>query len=58
MEICLEINIEKTKYMFVSRYQTGGQNQDIKITNRSFDDVSVKTLGNESNKSKFHSGGK
>jgi hypothetical protein len=30
----LEVNIEKTKYMLVSGDQTGGQNQDIDITNR------------------------
>jgi hypothetical protein len=36
-EVGLEINVEKTKYMLLSRYQNIGQNQDIKITNRSFE---------------------
>jgi hypothetical protein len=33
-EVGLEINVEKTKYMFLSRHQNLGQNQDIKIANR------------------------
>jgi hypothetical protein len=47
-EVDLEINIEKTKYtsMFLSRHQNVGQNQDIKIANRSFENVSqFKYLG-------------
>jgi coproporphyrinogen III oxidase-like Fe-S oxidoreductase len=28
-EVGLEINIEKTKYMFVSHHQNAGQNRDI-----------------------------
>jgi hypothetical protein len=39
-EIGLEINAEKTKYMFLSRHQNVGQNRDIKITNRWFGNVS------------------
>jgi hypothetical protein len=42
----LEINVEKTKYMLLSRHQNVGQNQDIKIANRSFENVSqFKYLG-------------
>jgi hypothetical protein len=42
----LEVNIEKTKYMLVSRDQNAGQNRNIKIGNRSFDNVSqFKYLG-------------
>jgi hypothetical protein len=47
-EFCLEINVEKTKYMLllVSRHQNVGQNWDIKIANRSFENVSrFKYLG-------------
>jgi hypothetical protein len=55
-EIGLEINVEKTKYMLLSRHQNVGQNQDIKIANRSFENVSVQIFGNGSNKSKFVSG--
>jgi hypothetical protein len=35
-EIGLEINVEKTKYMLLSRQQNVGRNRDIKIANRSF----------------------
>jgi hypothetical protein len=36
MEIGLEINLEKTKYMFLSRRQNVGQNRDVEIANRSY----------------------
>jgi hypothetical protein len=39
-EVGLEINVEETKYMLLSRHQNGGQNRDIKIANRSFENVS------------------
>jgi hypothetical protein len=39
-EVGLEINVEKTKYMLLSRHQNVGQNQDIEIANRSFGNVS------------------
>jgi hypothetical protein len=39
-EVGLELNIENVKYMLVSRLQNAGQNQDIKIENRSFENVS------------------
>jgi hypothetical protein len=35
----LEVNVEKTTYM-LSRHQNAGQNEDIKITNKSFENVS------------------
>jgi hypothetical protein len=38
-EFGLEVNLEKTKYMLVSRYQKAGQRQSIKIGNRSFESV-------------------
>jgi hypothetical protein len=45
-EVGLEINVEKTKYMLLSCHQNVGQNQDIKIANRSFENVSqFKYLG-------------
>jgi hypothetical protein len=44
--IGLEINVEKTKYMLLSRHQNVGQNRDIKKANRSFENVSqFKYLG-------------
>jgi hypothetical protein len=45
-EVGLEVNVEKTKYMLVSRDQNAGQNLEIKIGNRSFENVSqFKYLG-------------
>jgi biotin operon repressor len=45
-EVGLEIKVQKTKYMLLSRRQNAGQNQDIKIANRSFENVSqFKYLG-------------
>jgi hypothetical protein len=45
-EVGLEINVEKTKYRLLPRHQNVGQNRDIKITNRSFENVSqFKYLG-------------
>jgi hypothetical protein len=42
----LEINVEKTKYMLLSRNQNVGRNRDIEIGNRSFENVSqFKYLG-------------
>jgi hypothetical protein len=38
-EVGLEINIEKTKYMLLSRHQNVGQNRYIKIASRSFENV-------------------
>jgi hypothetical protein len=39
MEVGLEVNPEKTKYVLVSRRQKAGQRQSIKIGNRSFESV-------------------
>jgi hypothetical protein len=45
-EVGLEINVEKTKFMLLSRHQNVGQNRDIKIANRSSANVSqFKYLG-------------
>jgi hypothetical protein len=45
-EVGIEINVEKTKYMLVSHHQNVGQNRDIKIANKSFENVSeFKCLG-------------
>jgi hypothetical protein len=38
-EVGLEINVEKTKYMLLSRQQNAGQNHDIKMANRSFENL-------------------
>jgi hypothetical protein len=39
-EVGLEVNVENTKYILVSRDQNAGQNREIKIENRSFENVS------------------
>jgi hypothetical protein len=45
-EVGLEVNIEKTKYMLLSRRQNIGQNHDIKIPDRCFENVAqFKYLG-------------
>jgi hypothetical protein len=45
-EVGLEINVDKTKYMLLSRHRNVGQNGDIKVANRSFENVSqFKYLG-------------
>jgi hypothetical protein len=42
----LEVNAEKTKYILLSRYQNAGKNHDIKIANRSFENMAqIKHLG-------------
>jgi hypothetical protein len=40
MEVGLEINVEKTKYMLLSHHQNVGRSPDIKIESRSFENVS------------------
>jgi hypothetical protein len=45
-EVGLEINVDKTNYMLLSCHQNVGQNQDIRIANRSFENVSqLKYMG-------------
>jgi hypothetical protein len=45
-EVGLEISVKKTKYRLLSHYQNLGRNQDIKIANTSFENVSqFKYLG-------------
>jgi hypothetical protein len=39
-EVGLEVNLEEAKYMLVYRGQNAGQNWDIKIGSRSFENVS------------------
>jgi hypothetical protein len=38
-EVCLEVKIEKTKYILLSRYQNAAQNHDIMIASKSFENV-------------------
>jgi hypothetical protein len=45
-ETGLEVNSEKTKYMFMSRHQTAGQSNYIRVANKSFEKVAkFKYLG-------------
>jgi hypothetical protein len=54
----LRVNTGKTKYMFMSRHQTTGQNRCIKVTNKSFENVvKFKKFLNDGNKSESHSRG-
>jgi hypothetical protein len=39
MELGLEVNVEKTRYMFVCHHQNAGQNPNIKLNNKSFKTV-------------------
>jgi hypothetical protein len=42
----VEINVQKPKYMLLSRHQNAGQNRDIKIARRSYKNMSqLKYLG-------------
>jgi hypothetical protein len=38
-EVGLEVNADKTKYILLSPHQNAGQNHEIKIANRSFENV-------------------
>jgi sorting nexin-29 len=54
-EVGLEINVEKTKYMLLSLRQNVDRNRDIKIANRSFENVSqLKYLGTVTNQNTIH----
>jgi hypothetical protein len=44
-EVGIEVNVEKTKYMLLSRRQNAKQNHDIKIANRSFENVEQLWIG-------------
>jgi hypothetical protein len=65
-DIGLEINVEKTKYIIMSRHQNSGYNQNIRIANELFENVAkfkylVKTLTNQNDisdeiKSRLNSG--
>jgi hypothetical protein len=39
MEVSVEVNTEKTKYMLLSCHQNSGQNHNIKVANRFFENV-------------------
>jgi hypothetical protein len=40
-EVSLETNVKKTEYMLLSRDQNAGRNHYVKISNRSFENVSL-----------------
>jgi hypothetical protein len=56
-EIGLEVNIEQTKCMLLSRHQNAGQNHNVKMGNMFGKCGTVQIFGNDSNKSKPDSGG-
>jgi hypothetical protein len=39
-----EVKAEKTKYMLPSRHQNAGQNHDMKVANRSFENVETTVI--------------
>jgi hypothetical protein len=46
-EVGLQVNTEKTKYMLLSHHKNAGQNYDIKIANRCFENVLGTTITNQ-----------
>jgi len=57
IEIGLEVNADKTKYILKSPDQNTGRSHNIKIDNNFFEIVEqLKYLGTTFNKSKFYSG--
>jgi hypothetical protein len=45
-EISLEVNTEKSIYVFMSRHQSAGQNHNLMTANKSFDNVAkIKCFG-------------
>jgi hypothetical protein len=40
-DVGLEINAEKTEYMMMSHHPNGGQNQNVRIVNESYENVAV-----------------
>jgi hypothetical protein len=43
-EIGLEVNSEKTKHMIMSRHQTAGQSNYIRVANKSFEKVGTSSI--------------
>jgi hypothetical protein len=41
MEVDLEVNIEKTKYMVMSRHQNAGQYHNLKISTKPFENLNI-----------------
>jgi hypothetical protein len=45
-EVGLEVNAKGTKYMLLTRHQNAGQNHNITIANRSFENVAMRQSSN------------
>ena len=56
-EIGLDVSVDKTKYMVMSRDQNAGRIHSVRIDNSTFERVEeFKYFGNNFNKSKFYCG--
>jgi hypothetical protein len=55
-EVGLEVNTETSKYMLLSRHENAGQNHDIKIANKCFENVAKFIYLGTTSKSKPDSG--
>lgn len=53
-ECGLEVSAEKAKNMYMSWEQNAGQNNNIKIGNKSSEGGTVQISGNNPDKAKFH----
>jgi hypothetical protein len=57
-EIGLEVNSEKTKYIFMSCHQTAGQSNYIRVADKSFETSDrVQVFGSNINRPELHSRG-
>jgi Mor family transcriptional regulator len=55
-KIGLEVNCKKTEYMFMSRHQTAGQSNYIRVGNKSFEKVAkFQVFGSKINGSELYS---
>jgi ABC-type oligopeptide transport system ATPase subunit len=54
-DVGLEMNAKKTKYMTMPHHPNSGENQNIGIANELFESGKIQILGDDTNKSEYHS---